>query len=199
MDACEHLDALFWARLLSDGSKINSKVGLAFVFSQDHIETEVQQFRFRDECSVIQQLLSIAQVVTWIRSKENLSSNSLTCSDPLSSLYALNYNNSANRLIVKTKINPSFLQGRAIQASFSFVRDHIGIYFNERADWLAKEATKLIDLVPMTVPKFFYKGVFKKNVISEWISLYQISLNAMSTKDFFSFHSWTFESKSFRS
>ncbi|GBM91466.1 hypothetical protein AVEN_52166-1 [Araneus ventricosus] len=38
----------------TDGRKINSKVGLVFVVSQDHIETEVHQFRIRDECSVFQ-------------------------------------------------------------------------------------------------------------------------------------------------
>ncbi|GBN85573.1 hypothetical protein AVEN_272614-1 [Araneus ventricosus] len=49
----------------TDGSKI-SKVGLAFVVFQDHIETEVPQFRIRDECSVFQvELLYIAQAVNW--------------------------------------------------------------------------------------------------------------------------------------
>ncbi|GBN81837.1 Putative protein in type-1 retrotransposable element R1DM, partial [Araneus ventricosus] len=45
----------------TDDSKTNSKVGLAFVVFQDHIETEVHQFRIRDECSVFQaELLCIA-------------------------------------------------------------------------------------------------------------------------------------------
>ncbi|GBN00831.1 hypothetical protein AVEN_2902-1 [Araneus ventricosus] len=75
----------------ADGSKINSNVGLAFVVFQDHIETEVHQFRIRDECSVLQaELLRMAQAVTWIHSYENFSSYFLICSDSLSSLYALN-------------------------------------------------------------------------------------------------------------
>ncbi|GBN32590.1 hypothetical protein AVEN_138868-1 [Araneus ventricosus] len=77
------------------------------------------------------------------------------------------------------------LQGRGAQVFLSFVRGHIGIYGNERADWLAKEATKLIDFIPMTVPKSFYKSVFKKLVISQWSNLYQSSHNAKSTKEFF--------------
>ncbi|GBO15458.1 hypothetical protein AVEN_5579-1 [Araneus ventricosus] len=170
----------------TDGSKINSKVGLAFVVFQDHIETEVHQFRIRDECSVFQaELLCIAQAVNWIRTNENLSSNFLICSDSLSSLYALNCITSPNRLIVKTQTNLNFLQGRDVQVFFSFVRGHIGIYGNERADWLAKEVTKLIDFIPMTVPKSFYKSVFKKHVISQWNNLYQISHNAKSNKEFF--------------
>ncbi|GBM67644.1 hypothetical protein AVEN_226016-1 [Araneus ventricosus] len=174
------------SQILKDGRKINSKVGLAFAVSQDHIETEVHQFRIRDECSVFQaELLCIAQAVNWIRTNENLSSNFLICSDSLSSLYALNCITSPNRLIVKTQTNLNVLQGRGVQVFFSFVQGHIGIYGNERADWLAKEATKLIDFIPMTVPKSFYKSVFKKHVISQWNNLYQISRNAKSTKDFF--------------
>ncbi|GBO16603.1 hypothetical protein AVEN_155347-1 [Araneus ventricosus] len=38
----------------TDGSKINNKVGPSFIVFQDHIETEVHQFRIRDECSVFQ-------------------------------------------------------------------------------------------------------------------------------------------------
>ncbi|GFW87436.1 RNA-directed DNA polymerase from mobile element jockey [Trichonephila clavipes] len=36
----------------TDGSKINTKVGLAFVIFQDFIEIGTRQFRIRDECSV---------------------------------------------------------------------------------------------------------------------------------------------------
>ncbi|GBN02117.1 hypothetical protein AVEN_191269-1 [Araneus ventricosus] len=115
----------------TDGSKINSKVGLAFVVFQDHIETEVHQFRIRDECSVF---LCIAQAVNWIRINEHLFSNVLICSDSLSSLYALHCITSPNRLIVKTQTNLNFLQRRGVQVFFSFTRGHIGIYGNERAD-----------------------------------------------------------------
>ncbi|GFV50267.1 RNase H domain-containing protein [Trichonephila clavipes] len=62
---------------------------------------------------------------------------------------------------------------------------HTGIYGNERADWLAKEATKLRDLVPMSIPKSYHKKVFKEKIISEWNNLYQISINAHLTKEFF--------------
>ncbi|GBL85199.1 hypothetical protein AVEN_222690-1 [Araneus ventricosus] len=150
----------------------------------------MHQFRIREECSVLQaELLCITQAVNWIRTNENLygnlSSNFLICNDSLSSLYALNCITSPNRLIVKTQTNLSFLQGRGVQVFFSFVRGHIGIYGNERADCLAKEANKLIDFVPMSVQESFGKHVFKEHVISQWNSLYQISRNAKSTKEFF--------------
>ncbi|GFW81184.1 retrovirus-related Pol polyprotein from type-1 retrotransposable element R1 [Trichonephila clavipes] len=170
----------------TDGSKINTKVGLAFVIFQDFIEIGTRQFRIRDECSVFQaELLCIAQAVSWICNNEILSSNFLICSDSLSSLCALNNIYSQNKLIVKTHINLDFLRSRGVQVFFSFVRGHTGIYGNERADWLAKEATKLRDLVPMSIPKSYHKKVFKEKIISEWNNLYQISINAHLTKEFF--------------
>ncbi|GFY31183.1 RNase H domain-containing protein [Trichonephila clavipes] len=124
----------------TDGSKINSKVGLAFVIFQDFIEIGTRQYRIRDECSVFQaELLCIAQAVSWICNNEILSSNFLICSDSLSSLCALNNIYSQNKLIVKTHINLDFLRSRGVPVFFSFVRGHTGIYGNERADWLAKK------------------------------------------------------------
>ncbi|GBL90012.1 hypothetical protein AVEN_178409-1 [Araneus ventricosus] len=52
----------------TDGSKINSRAGLAFVVFPHHTETEMHQFRIGDECSGFQaDLLCIAQAVNWIR------------------------------------------------------------------------------------------------------------------------------------
>ncbi|GFW97730.1 putative epidermal cell surface receptor [Trichonephila clavipes] len=170
----------------TDGSKINTKVGLAFVIFQDFIEIGTRQFRIRDECSVFQaELLCIAQAVSWICNNEILSSNFLICCDSLSSLCALNNIYSQNKLMVKTHINLDFLRSRGVQLFFSFVRGHTGIYGNERADWLAKEATKLSDLVPMSIPRSYHKKVFKEKIISEGNNLYQISNNAHLTKEFF--------------
>ncbi|GFX80495.1 RNase H domain-containing protein [Trichonephila clavipes] len=169
----------------TDGSKINTKVGLAFVILQDFIEIETRQFRIRDECSVFQaELLCIAEAVSWIFNNEILSLNFLICSDSLSSLHALNNINSPNKLIVKTHVNLNFLRSRGVQVFFSFVRGHTGIYGNERADWLAKEATKLCDQVPMSIQKSFHKKIFKEKIIFEWNNLYQISNNAHFTKEF---------------
>ncbi|GFY26240.1 RNase H domain-containing protein [Trichonephila clavipes] len=61
---------------------------------------------------------------------------------------------------------------------------HMGIYGNERAHWLTKEATKLSDLIPMSIPKSYHKKAFKEKIISEWNNLYQISNNAHLTKEF---------------
>ncbi|GFW12849.1 uncharacterized protein TNCV_3885591 [Trichonephila clavipes] len=116
----------------TDGSKINTKVGLAFVIFQDFIEIGTRQFRIRDECSVFQaELLCIAQAVSWICNNEILSSNFLIRSDSLSSLCALNNIYSPNKLIVKMYINLDFLRSRGVQVFFSFVRGHTGIYGNE--------------------------------------------------------------------
>ncbi|GFX10636.1 uncharacterized protein TNCV_4620771 [Trichonephila clavipes] len=72
------------------------------------------------------------------------------------------------------------------------------IYGNGRADWLAKEATKLSDLSPMRIPKSYYKNVsmlaknFKKYFLDEdslvasyeWIKdLFQDTPEGLSTSE----------------
>ncbi|GFT49485.1 RNase H domain-containing protein [Trichonephila clavipes] len=158
----------------TDGSKINTKVGLAFVIFQEFIEIETRQFRIGDECCVFQvfqaELLCIAHAVSWICNNEIISSKIYR--DSLSSLCALNNINSLRKLIVKTHINLNFLRSKGVQVFFSFVRGHTGIYGNERVDWLAKEATKLSDLIHMSIPKSYHKKVFKEKFISKWNNLY---------------------------
>ncbi|GFU70668.1 uncharacterized protein TNCV_53771 [Trichonephila clavipes] len=167
-------------------AKSTLRLALHLLSSKILLEIGTRQFRIRDECSVFQaELLCIAQAVSWICNNEILSSNFLICSDSLSSLCALNNIYSQNKLIVKTHINLDFLRSRGVQVFFSFVRGHTGIYGNERADWLAKEATKLRDLVPMSIPKSYHKKVFKEKIISPRNNLYQISINAHLTKEFF--------------
>ncbi|GFY06068.1 putative 115 kDa protein in type-1 retrotransposable element R1DM [Trichonephila clavipes] len=177
----------------TDGSKINTKVGLAFVIFQDFIEIGTRQFRIRDECSVFQaELLCIAQVISWICNNEILSSNFLICSDSLSSLCILNNIYSQNKLIVKTHINLDFLRSRGVQVFFSFVRGHTGIYGNERADWLAKEATKLSDLVPMSIPKLYHKKFLKKRLSPSGITCIKFQIMRISPR-IFSFYSEPFK------
>ncbi|GFS67693.1 RNase H domain-containing protein [Trichonephila clavipes] len=64
------------------------------------------------------------------------------------------------------------------------VANILGIYGDECADRLAKEATKLSDLIPMSIPNSYHKKVFKEKIISEWNNLHQISNNEHLTKEF---------------
>ncbi|GFW87343.1 RNase H domain-containing protein [Trichonephila clavipes] len=62
--------------------------------------------------------------------------------------------------------------------------NYIEIYGNERSDWLAKEVTKLNDLIPMSIPKSYHKKVSKEQIISDWNNLYHTSNDAHLTKEF---------------
>ncbi|GFS74478.1 retrovirus-related Pol polyprotein from type-1 retrotransposable element R1 4 [Trichonephila clavipes] len=107
-----------------DGSKINTKVGLAFVIFQDFIEIETRQFRIRSECSVFQaELLCIAQAVSWICNNEIHSSNFLIHSDSLSSLSALNNIISPKKLIVKHILISIFFEVEEYKFSFLLFED----------------------------------------------------------------------------
>ncbi|GFV80537.1 retrovirus-related Pol polyprotein from type-1 retrotransposable element R1 4 [Trichonephila clavipes] len=72
----KNIENNFPAVCLTDGSKINTKVGLPILIFQDCIEVESRQFRIRDECNVLQaELLCIAQAISWICNNKILSSN----------------------------------------------------------------------------------------------------------------------------
>ncbi|GFX01785.1 RNase H domain-containing protein [Trichonephila clavipes] len=105
--------------------------------------------------------------------KENIRRNSTT------DVFSTRYMVQLKRILISI-----FFEAEEYKFCFSFVRGHTGIYGNERADWLAKEATKLSDLIPMSIPKSYHKKIFKEKIISEWNNLYQISNNAHLTKAF---------------
>ncbi|GFT19720.1 retrovirus-related Pol polyprotein from type-1 retrotransposable element R1 4 [Trichonephila clavipes] len=121
----KNIEKNFPVVIFTDGSKINTKVGLAFVIFQDFIEIETRQSRTRDECSVfLAELLCTAQAVSWICNNEILSSNFLICSDSLSSLCALNNINSQNKLIVLKRILISiFFEAEEYKFSFPLFED----------------------------------------------------------------------------
>ena len=60
------------------------------------------------------------------------------------------------------------LRERGISVYFTFVRRHVGIYGNERVDWLSKNATKKNINVDVNVPKSYLKNTFKFETVEKW-------------------------------
>ncbi|GFX45853.1 hypothetical protein TNCV_934921 [Trichonephila clavipes] len=50
---------------------------------------------------------------------------------------------------------------------FAFVLGHTGVLGNERADWLAKAATKRKIDIEVNIPKSFYK-ITKERMVKSW-------------------------------
>ena len=74
---------------------------------------------------------------------------------------------------------------RGISVYFTFVRWHVGIYGNERADWLAKNATKKNINTDVNFPKSYLKNIFKFKTIEKWNCEYLTTDKGDITKKFF--------------
>ncbi|GFV56581.1 RNase H domain-containing protein [Trichonephila clavipes] len=170
----------------TDGSKIDGRVGFAFVVFRSGVESENFQFRIRDECTVfVAELLCLNFAVKWITEQNSVISEYLICTDSLSSLDSLKCISSSNNIIVEIQKQLKCLRDKNISIDFAFVRGHTGVLGNERADWLSKAATKRKIDIDVNIPKSFYKKITKERMVKSWNQKYLISNKGSITKKFF--------------
>ncbi|GFX18018.1 uncharacterized protein TNCV_1576971 [Trichonephila clavipes] len=170
----------------TDGSKIDGRVGFAFVVFRSGVESENFQFRIRDECTVfVAELLCLNFAVKWITEQNNVISEYLICTDSLSSLDSLKCISSSDNIIVEIQKQLKSLRDKNISIDFAFVRGHTGVLGNERADWLAKAATKRKIDIDVNIPKSFYKKITNERMMKSWNQEYLISNKGSITKKFF--------------
>ncbi|GFS86169.1 RNase H domain-containing protein [Trichonephila clavipes] len=153
----------------TDGSKIDGRVGFAFVVFRSGVESENFQFRIRDECTVfVAELLCLNFAVKWITEQNSVISEYLICTDSLSSLDSLKCISSSNNIIVEIQKQFKSLRDKNISIDFAFVRGHTGVLGNERVDWLAKAATKRKIDIDVNIPKSFYKKITNERMMKSW-------------------------------
>ncbi|GFV54194.1 RNase H domain-containing protein [Trichonephila clavipes] len=112
----------------TDGSKIDGRVGFAFVVFRSGVESENFQFRIRDECTVfVAELLCLNFAVKWITVQNSVISEYLICTDSLSSLDSLKCISSSNNIIVEIQKQLKSLRDKNISIDFAFVRGHTGV------------------------------------------------------------------------
>ncbi|GFV45188.1 RNase H domain-containing protein [Trichonephila clavipes] len=170
----------------TDGSKIDGRVGFAFVVFRSGVESENFQFRIRGACTVfVAELLCLNFAVKWITEQNSVISEYLICTDSLSSLDSLKCISSSNNIIVEIQKQLKSLRDKNISIDFTFVHGHTGVLGNERADWLAKAATKRRIDIDVNIPKSFYKKITKERMVKSWNQEYLISNKRSITKKFF--------------
>lgn len=170
----------------TDGSKIDGKVGFAFVVFRGGIEFEYLQFRIPDECTVfIAELLCLNFAINWVIEQNNNILYYIICTDSLSSLGILRHISSSNSIVVDIQTKLKYLKNKNVSVDFAFVRGHTGIHGNERADFLAKAATKRKIDIFVNKPKSFFKRSVKENVVKTWNAEYIASTKGNVTKKFF--------------
>ncbi|GFX98807.1 uncharacterized protein TNCV_1503831 [Trichonephila clavipes] len=170
----------------TDGSKIDGRVGFVFVVFRSGVESENFQFRIRDECTVfVAELLCLNFAIKWISEQNSVISEYLICTDSLSSLDSLKCISSSNNIIIEIQKQLKSLRDKNISIDFAFVRGHTGVFGNERADWLAKAATKRKIDIDVNIPKLFYKKITNERMMKCWNQEYLISNKGSITKKFF--------------
>lgn len=129
--------------IYTDGSKLNGAVGCAFVYYMNDAVTYTQKFRLAPHCSVYQaELTAIHQALKRIKHL-NLEPQTITViTDSDSGLKAIQNIYSTNPIVDKIHNSLHHLQRNKIYVMFSWTRAHQGLRGNEKADMLAKEATK---------------------------------------------------------
>ncbi|GFT05202.1 RNase H domain-containing protein [Trichonephila clavipes] len=158
-------------------------VGFAFVVFRSGVESENFQFRIREECTVfVAELLYLNFAVKWITEQNSVISEYLICTDSLSSLDSLKCISSSNNIIVEIQKQLKSLRDKNISIDFAFVRGRTGVLGNERADWLAKAATKRKIDIDVNIPKSFYKKITKERKVKSWNQEYLISNKGSITK-----------------
>ncbi|GFX16231.1 uncharacterized protein TNCV_4704851 [Trichonephila clavipes] len=127
----------------TDSSKIDGRVGFAFVVFRSGVEFEHFQFRIRDECPIfVAELLFLNFDIKWITEQNSVISNYLICTDSLSSSDSLRWIFSSNNIIVQIQKRLKSQKDKNISIVFGVVRGHTDVFGNERANWIAKVATK---------------------------------------------------------
>ncbi|GFU52807.1 putative 115 kDa protein in type-1 retrotransposable element R1DM [Trichonephila clavipes] len=164
----------------------DGRVGFAFVVFRSGVESENFQCRIRDECTVfVAELLCLNFAVKWITEKNSVISEYFICTDSLSSLDSLKCISSSNNIIVEIQKQLKSLRDKNISIDFAFFRGHTGVLGNERADWLAKAATKRKIDIDVNIPKSFYKKITKERMVKSLNQEYLISNKGSITKKFF--------------
>ncbi|GFV90116.1 uncharacterized protein TNCV_4378321 [Trichonephila clavipes] len=125
-----------------------------------------QQLSSNHECTVfVAELLCLNFAVKWITEQNSVISDYLICTDSLSSLDSLKCISSCNNIIVEIQKQLKSLRDKNISIDFAFVRGHTVVLENERADMLAKAATKRKIDIDVNIPKSFYKKITKERMV----------------------------------
>ncbi|GIX76024.1 uncharacterized protein CDAR_443101 [Caerostris darwini] len=151
--------------IFTDGSKMNGRVGGAFVVYSNGIETHCEMFRLSDHATVYSaELLAITQAINFAINARLPSANII--SDSRSVLQALENVNHVEKEILAIK---QLLANQESAIRLFWIKAHAGFTGNERADEYAKNATTKEDTdftMGYSIP--YIKGLIKKDLLKQW-------------------------------
>lgn len=155
--------------IFTDGSKMDGKVGAAFVVKKDGIFLHKENFRLRDEATVYQsEMHAIHKALQWIIENKLKKEKIVLFSDSLSALQSLGRHHPSNNLEfnIRNKVN-EIKKGNKL--SLSWIKAHVGHEGNELADMEAKKGTMLPTVtIKSKIPFSYVKKTLKEDCIKKW-------------------------------
>jgi ribonuclease HI len=174
-------------KIYTDGSKIEDKVGCAFVAYREENTVYEMKYKLASWCSNNQgEMFAILKAVNWIKTRTK-SKTVRIFSDSAISLHLLRNSKTTNDLACKVKENLKLCEQKGIRVTFEWIPSHTGNPGNDRADQLAKQATQDNKLreAYRKYPKTFIKSLLNTESICEWETQWNGALTGRLSLKFF--------------
>jgi ribonuclease HI len=183
----------------TDGSKTENHVGAGMVAVKDSTEMHIETEKLNNTCTDFQaELYGIIKTVDWIKSQRQKISSYAINVDSKAALLAIANKHATHPLAVESRLKTVELRNSS-SITFHWVKGHVGLRGNERADYLAKIAasyntTIAFEAIPTNRGKRKLEEYYV--YIKIWNATYVNSANASHTKLFIPtiFHRLSFPS-----
>ncbi|CAH2207795.1 jg27143, partial [Pararge aegeria aegeria] len=172
-------------RIFTDGSKMDQGVGAALTGWRDGKETLYKKFLLQSYCTVFQaELYALYQATkVALKAKED---SVIILSDSRSALEMLGRTEVFHPLAFAVRRNLTLLRKKGKIIRLFWVRAHVGVTGNERADYLAKEAVLKLKTRPNYdgCPLSYIKKNIRRETVVKWSARYKEAETASITKAF---------------
>ncbi|GBL95253.1 hypothetical protein AVEN_37715-1 [Araneus ventricosus] len=162
--------------IFTDGSKMDGRVGYAFVVFYNKTERDYRKFRLNESSTIFMaEVIAIQQAVQYVKANDLGQVNIIIYSG--SALMALSAVEEARDIIDNIKEYKG-------KITLTWIRAHMGNFGNERADQLAKEVTLISDETISFVPsRNQIRNELNKIIKDLWQNRWNDSKNARWIKN----------------
>ena len=166
--------------VFTDGSKLEGSTGCSFVVYENGINIYEKTARLANYCTVFQaEILAIDLAIDWIN---NSNKHARINSDSESALKVIN-GNSKYKMAIKCR---NKIRESNIHICLKWTKAHVGTIGNEKADELAKLATRKEIIEYDKVPISYVMNYIRNLCVQNWQTRWDNSTKGKTTKHFIS-------------